>query len=60
LHLEHLSENCFNVIAACALDAAGTFEVTAGSAGWDTVTLSAGTVTAEDSFSYQDGTMCNL
>lgn len=59
LTMDHLAENCFQVIAACALNAVGAFEVTAGSASGDTVTLAAGRVTAEDSFSYQDGTMCN-
>jgi hypothetical protein len=59
LTIEHLAENCWDVIAACALNAVGGFQVTAGSASGDTVTLAAGTVTAEDSFSYQDGTICN-
>jgi hypothetical protein len=57
--MSHLAENCYDVIAACALNGDGTFALTAGSASGDTVSLAAGTVTAGDSFSYQDATMCN-
>jgi hypothetical protein len=59
LTLTRLAEDCTDVIAGCALDVDGTFDVTARSTGGDTVALASGAVTAADTFSYQDGTMCN-
>jgi hypothetical protein len=60
LTVARLAEDCTDVIAACALAADGTFDVTAASANGDTVELASGTLTAADSFSYRDGNSCNL
>jgi hypothetical protein len=59
LTMTHLAEDCSDVIAGCALAAAGTFDVSAQSAGGDTIVLASGAVTATDTFSYLDGTTCD-
>jgi hypothetical protein len=59
LTMARLVENCTDAIAGCALDARGTFEVSARSAAGDTIALASGAVTAADTLSYQDGKMCD-
>jgi hypothetical protein len=59
LTMVRLAEDCADAIAGCALDADGTFEVSAGSAGGDTIALASGDVTATDTLAYQDGKTCD-
>jgi hypothetical protein len=59
LTMARLAEDCTDTIAGCALDARGTFDVSAQSAGGDTIALASGAVTAADTLSYQDGKTCD-
>ena len=59
LTMARLAEDCTDAIAGCALDARGTFDVSAQSAGGDTIALASGAVIAADTLSYQDGKTCN-
>jgi len=59
LAMTRLAEDCTDVITSCALNAEGTFDLTAGSVGGDTVALRTGAITAADTFSYEDGSICN-
>ena len=54
INLTQLAEDCTDALSSCALAAQGTFQLTAAGPNDETLTLTAGSLTATDTFRYRD------